>query len=55
MYDNHYNMMVIKAEIVCMTEDISKGCLKQILQEVEKLSDRKLRYILFRDSPHSLD
>lgn len=47
--------MVIKAEIVCMTEDISKGCLKQILQEVEKLSDRKLRYILFQDSPHSLD
>ena len=47
--------MVIKAEIVCMTEDISKGCLKQILQEVGKLSVRKLRYILFQDSPHSLD
>ena len=47
--------MMIKAEIVCMTEDISKGCLKQILQEVGKLSVRKLKYILFRDSPHCLD
>lgn len=47
--------MMIKAKIVCMTEGISKGCLKQILQEVGELSDRKLRYILFQDSPHYLD
>lgn len=47
--------MMIKAKMVCMTEGISKGYLKQILQEVGKLSDRKLRYILFQDSPHCLD
>lgn len=48
-------MMMIKAKIVCMTEGISKGCLKQILQEVGKLNDRKLRCILFQDSPYYLD
>lgn len=45
--------MMIQAEIVCMTEDISKGCLNQILQEVGKLSEKVEVYSFLRFSPFS--